>query len=84
MDIKPLTKSFSPMRPRRHPAPQEPQAVEDRRRAGAVARKEALRAAKYLGRAIWRNWIVGRPLQQKHEQSISLFTADAINAGLLK
>jgi transposase len=24
--------------------------------AGAVARNEALRAAKYLGRAIWRNW----------------------------
>lgn len=24
--------------------------------AGAIARNEALRAAKYLGRAIWRNW----------------------------
>ena len=24
--------------------------------AGAVARNEALRASKYLGRAIWRNW----------------------------
>jgi len=24
--------------------------------AGAVARNEALRATKYLGRAIWRNW----------------------------
>ena len=24
--------------------------------AGAIARNEALRASKYLGRAIWRNW----------------------------
>lgn len=54
------------MRPRRHPAPQEPQAVEGRRRAGAVVRNEALRAAKYLVRAIWRNWIVSCPPQQRH------------------
>jgi len=24
--------------------------------AGAIARNEALRASKYLGRAIWRKW----------------------------
>ena len=39
----------------RHPAPQERQAVEDDT-AGAVARNEALRASKYLGRALWRRW----------------------------
>src|SRR5690606_39736474 len=36
--------------PRRNAKPWKPTT------AGAVARNEALRAAKYLGRAIWRNW----------------------------
>ena len=36
--------------PRRNAKPWKPTT------AGAVARNEALRASKYLGRAIWRNW----------------------------
>jgi hypothetical protein len=36
--------------PRKNAKPCKPVA------AGAVARNEALRASKYLGRALWRNW----------------------------
>jgi hypothetical protein len=36
-------------------APQECEAL-DRHSAGAAARNEALRASKYLGRALWRRW----------------------------
>ena len=36
--------------PRRNARPWKPTT------AGAVARNETLRASKYLGRAIWRNW----------------------------
>jgi len=36
--------------PRRNAQPWEPGA------AGAIARNDAVRASKYLGRALWRNW----------------------------
>ena len=32
------------------------QSSKDLEQAGAVARNEALRASKYLGRALWRRW----------------------------
>jgi transposase len=36
--------------PRRNAQPWKPKT------AGAIARNDALRASKYLGRALWRNW----------------------------
>ena len=42
--------SRPPFTPRRNAKPWKPTT------AGAIARNEALRASKYLGRAIWRNW----------------------------
>ena len=36
--------------PRRNAQPWKPTT------AGAIARNDALRASKYLGRALWRNW----------------------------
>ncbi|MFN4155225.1 MAG: transposase [Paracoccaceae bacterium] len=44
-----------PRRCRDHTAPQERQAMEADT-AGAIARNEALRASKRLGRTIWRRW----------------------------